>query len=494
MAATSDSVLFSWQHVEQFPQLKKLQLVLDVLPYQGFVAELARRRGRGRNDYPVDAMFRLLVAGIVLQHPSAADLLRNLHSNPLLANVCGFNPLPFQQRSKRTMEKTSDGQWHFEQVDYPPRLSLPDEWAFSRFMRAGLDLLKEHDYIEDMFNELRVQLRELLPDYGVHLGADGKKIESHSTGRRMKRTGKPSDEDADWGKYEKKGVDKKGNAWEKITRWFGYKLHAITDTVHELPVAYEVTVASRGEQPQLRAMLEKLRRQDSKIAARCEQFSADQGYDGDAVYEMIDRTLDARPIIDNRNLWRQEKQDGSYDPEQPILRLLNDGAAVDNILYSERGTVYCQCPSEGALREMSFFGYEKDRGTLKYRCPARVNEFDCQGFEACLAHAGSEAVHYGRVVRISLEQQNRRIFTRTPRHTRSWQKAYDLRSSVERLFSRVADGYLLDHHYIRGLTRMKARIGLSMVIMLAMAIVRLRSGQPELIRSLVEPLPLFDSG
>ena len=57
----------------------------------------------------------------------------------------------------------------------------------------------------------------------------------------MKRTGTPSDPDADWGLYERKGIDKKGNAWKKITNWFGFKLLTVIITVHELPVAYEVT-------------------------------------------------------------------------------------------------------------------------------------------------------------------------------------------------------------------------------------------------------------
>ncbi len=126
----------------------------------------------------------------------------------------------------------------------------------------------------------------------------------------------------------------------------------------------------------------------------------------------------------------------------------------------------------------------KGRNTLKYRCPARVNEFDCQGFQVCLAYTGSEAIHYGRVVRINLDEQNPRIFTPTLRYTHRWEKAYDLRSSS---FSRVASGYLLDYHLIRGFPRMKARIGLSMEI------VRLRSNQPHLIRSLVEPIPIFST-
>ena len=42
----------------------------------------ALERRRGRNDFPVRAMWRTLVVGVVLQHPSAAALLRELGPEP----------------------------------------------------------------------------------------------------------------------------------------------------------------------------------------------------------------------------------------------------------------------------------------------------------------------------------------------------------------------------------------------------------------------------
>ena len=110
------------------------------------------------------------------------------------------------------------------------RLSLPDQWAFSRFMSTCLRVLEQHDYLEDMFNELRTEFKTLVPDYGVHLGGDGKYIDSHSTGRIMKRTGKPLDPQADWGVYQRKGIDKKGNALKNITKWFGYKRQSLANS------------------------------------------------------------------------------------------------------------------------------------------------------------------------------------------------------------------------------------------------------------------------
>ena len=53
------------------------------------------------------------------------------------------------------------------------------------------------------------------PDFGRHLGYDGKAIESHSTGRIGEGEEHASDPDADWGKYESTGVNgKTGAVWK----------------------------------------------------------------------------------------------------------------------------------------------------------------------------------------------------------------------------------------------------------------------------------------
>ena len=70
-----------------------------------------------------------------------------------------------------------------------------------------------------------------MPDFGEHLGYDGKAVDSYSTGQTSRKTGKTSDPDADWGKHETTGVDRKtGNLWRKVKSWFGYGLHVIADT------------------------------------------------------------------------------------------------------------------------------------------------------------------------------------------------------------------------------------------------------------------------
>lgn len=78
-----------WDDVETRSELQRLELSLDALR-----AEFGKRRGAGRNDLPVAAMWRAAVAGIVFQHASVESLLRKLNRNPALPDLCGFNPLP----------------------------------------------------------------------------------------------------------------------------------------------------------------------------------------------------------------------------------------------------------------------------------------------------------------------------------------------------------------------------------------------------------------
>ena len=98
--------------------------------------------------------------------------------------------------------------------------------------------------VSGMAAALRRRLMDELPGFGRHLGYDGKAVDSHSTGREDAKSGKTSDPDADWGKHETHGVDRRaGKAWTKVKTWFGYGLHLIADVEHEIPVWFEVTEA-----------------------------------------------------------------------------------------------------------------------------------------------------------------------------------------------------------------------------------------------------------
>ena len=53
---------------------------------------LEEERGKGRDDYPIRAVWNSLLAGIVFQHPTIESLIRELARNGQLRECCGFQP------------------------------------------------------------------------------------------------------------------------------------------------------------------------------------------------------------------------------------------------------------------------------------------------------------------------------------------------------------------------------------------------------------------
>ena len=489
--ATDRSILFSWDDVEKLPDLRRLGFVLDNLPDAELVGALEAKRGRGRDEYPVRALWRALVAGVVFGHASAASLLRELGRNPALLGECGFDALGRQAPTRRTAVRDASGSASVVHEVRPRRDGVPTASAFSRFLSNVVELEEETGAVSGMVDALRGRLLAEVPGFGRHLGYDGKAVPSFSTGRRKAETGRTSDADADWGRHETRGVDAKtGRAWTKVKTWFGYGLHLVADVEHEIPVWFEVTKASRSEQKALAAGLEELFGAEPGLAARCEDFCADRGLDGGPLKKTLWDTHGVRPLIDVRELWREEKAEPGRDPSEPILRsLAADGGG--NVLHSEKGEVSCRCPATGEVRPMAFQGFEAERGTLKYRCPAAAYGLDCAGRPGCLRDAGSKAGDYGRVVRVDLAASDRRMFTPTPWGSPSWRRGYNRRGALERINARLDNDFGFERHFVRGRARMKTRLGLALAVMMALALGAVLAGRPERMRSLVDPgLPL----
>ncbi|AVX21816.1 transposase [Carboxydocella thermautotrophica] len=430
MAIIPQIKLFEWTEIQTIGDLVRLRLVLDYMPDEELMRTLERNRGKGRNDYPVRAIWNSILAGIVFQHESVEKLRRELARNGQLRELCGFN----------------------EQV--------PSPWAYTRFLKA---LMKQEKLIDEMFDKMVKQLSEMLPDFGKNLAMDSKAISSFAKHKNKKgeRDGR-RDTDADYGRKEYRGVYENGKAWEKIVKWFGYKLHLIVDATYELPIIFSLTKASESDIKEGHRMLERMEEKQPEILKRAETMVADRGYDDTKLITKCWDKYRIKPVIDIRNLWR----DGDR------TRLLTN---YKNVAYNYKGNVYCYCPETGTQREMSNGGFEKDRGTLKKLCPAKRYGIKCQGMEQCSVSQG---------IRIPLAE-NRRIFTPIDRASYKWEKEYKKRTAVERVNSRLDVSFGFEQHTIRGMAKMKLRCGLALCVMLAMAIGRIRENQAEKMRSLV---------
>lgn len=138
-------------------------------------------------------MWNSVLAGIVFQHNNVEKLRRELARNGQLREMCGFFG------------------------------KLPPAWVYTRFLKK---LLKHTEEIDEIFEKLVEQLQELLPDFNfspvlenskaISSFAQGKNGNQAPDGRR--------DTDANYGKKEYRGQNKDGSLWEKIVKWFGYKL------------------------------------------------------------------------------------------------------------------------------------------------------------------------------------------------------------------------------------------------------------------------------
>lgn len=490
MAAIEPS-LFRWRDVEARSDLERLYLVRDHLPDARLVQYLEVMRGQGRDDYPVAAMWNAVLAGVVFQHPSIEALIRELGRNPALLQACGFAVLPIQK--KPLAQLVRDPATGRMTVAYAAaqeaRYAVPDSWNFSRFLANVIELEETLGMVTGMIPALREQLMDALPDFGRHLGYDGKAIESHSTGRVGRTTGATSDPDADWGKHETVGVDARtGKAWKKLKTWFGYGLHLIADTQYEIPVAMHLTSASACEQSELRVMLKETFVETPELAVRCRDCSADRGLDSAETKALLWDDYRIRPLIDTRELWREEKQHPDYDSSKPITRPLYP-ERVDTIVHTEKGRVHCLCPCTGEQRDMAFQGFESDRNALKYRCPAAAYGLDCQGRDQCHEAGGVTPGEYGRIVRIGLDDHDRRIFVPTPHGSPGWQRGYNRRSALERINNRIDHSFGFERHFIRGRAKMQVRVGLALAVMMALALGHVRQGRIGQMRSLVQPIP-----
>jgi hypothetical protein len=159
-------------------------------------------------------------------------------------------------------------------------------------------------------------------------------------------------------------------------------------------------------------------------------------------------------LIPMRGLWKTE-------PE----RLLPGHDGTSNVVHDELGTIYCYDKvSEPPIRhKMSFIGHEPERETLKYRCAARHEGWECPMSATC--NAGKS---YGKTVRVPRGVDPRR-FPSLPRATRKFERMYRGRTAAERVNARLKLFWGVDDGNVKGSRRFVAQVGVVMAVHAAFA-------------------------
>ena len=114
---------------------------------------------------------------------------------------------------------------------------------------------------------------------------------------------------------------------------------------------------------------------------------------------------------------------------------------------------------------MMFWG--RDVHYLKYRCPAKSGLFCCMVEHKAVSRCSTSDC--GLVVKLDMRDEPSR-YVPVPRETKKFDRLYKLRTAVERVNSRFKENLILDDLAVRGKSKVAARVGLNMLVMLAVAV------------------------
>lgn len=397
--------------------LKAFEDLLDQLPCQKLIHTLNDERGHGRNDWPNEAMFRCWIAMFFLGHKGPVSLIAELERNPFLRRACHIQPL-------------------FNCPDGSKSLT-PSEAAFTRFQAR---LMNHQGLLDELFSQLTEDLKNHLSDFGESLALDGKIIEGYAQrpSKKEKRDGR-RDLDANYTKKTYTSITQEGKITTKSHSYYGYRVHLIADTHHELPVLFQVTKAANGEKTVAKEMI---RDMPKWLVHRCDHLSADRGYDGGKLREMIERKT-IYPIIDIVNHWKGETTRQYKDTD---------------FVYTYDGKVY-YVTSKGKLIRAQYKGYHQASDALRYETHPKSG-------------AGIHRVYIPR-------EEDPRVFNIIGRDSHKFQRYYNERTSVERVNGRIDRDYLFEDHRIRGLDKMKLHVTTTFIVMLGKKKVALQQKDKE---------------
>lgn len=411
MKIISQISLFDDTQNENLGDLERLQRVMESMPDEGLIRKLEELRGKGRNEWPVSAMWNSLLASFLFDHDSIASLIRELNRNSQLRMVCGFQP-------------------HFHTgKDGTIKLMLaPGASAYTNFINNLRECKTE---LREVFDCLVKYMYENLPDFGDILMVDGKAVQSFAARLSKKESGHRGEHDADWCRKTYTAATPSGERETKTVKWFGFRLHLIADAAYEMPIDYTVTKASASEVKEAEKLLEGIKQKRPQEIRKCRYFLADRGYDSTELIEWLE-TAGISPVIDIRNMWKGDETKQFRDTD---------------LVYSFNGKVY-YVNEKGEQIELIYKGYDKSRNSSRY------------GFHP----------KYGdsRIFRIPLET-DKRIFTKVARNSKKWKRLYAMRSGIERMNGRIDRDFKFEKHTVRGLEKMEIFLTVTFLVSLALA-------------------------
>lgn len=414
--------LFAWDELESSPTLATIRQALEAIPDAPLLAALQARRHNGCDTYPVRVLWGVLLLAILLRHTTTEACLEELRRNASLRLLIGIES----------------------------EHAVPNGWNLTRFLTV-LGQPEHLQLMRDCFDHMVRRLGLAVPDLGRHTAGDSTGLRGRLDPNEGRRTAEVADglPQASGGRKEYTDA---GGTVTKVVEWFGYKLHLLVDVAHEVVLAFDLTDTTAGDNERIDPLVDQAKA--NLPADRLETLAYDKAADDGKVHEVL-HEHGIKPVIEVRNLWQKDGE------REKVI----GGRVPLHVVHDEAGTVYCY-DTTGEVpvrRAMSYAGHEKARGTLKYRCPARVEGFACGSEGKC---DGGKA--YGLTVRVD-QQVDLRRFPSIRRATPQFTKRYKGRTVVERVNDRFKVLWGIDDGNVVGSRRFCAHVSAVLLVHLACA-------------------------
>ena len=414
--------LFAWDVLEDSPSLTTIRAFLEAIPDAALLDSLRQSRGKGRDDYPVQVLWGTLLLAIVLRHHSLDACLEELQRNAALCLLIGI-------------EAEDD---------------VPKPYNMSRFL-VTLGEEPHLSHLRRIFDVMVQRLGVAVPDLGKDTAGDstglaGRAATSTELRQAEEHQGLPQ---PSGGRKEYKDDD---GTITKVVEWFGYKLHLLVDVKHEVVLSYYITATKTGDNEMIADLLAQAKK--NLPTDRIKTMAYDKAADDGKVHELLHEE-NVRPLIQNRT-FKVEEAEKVLGGRTPL-----------NIVHDQAGTIFCyDRVSELPVRHpMAYIGHEPERGTLKYRCPARHQGWSCPSDQVC-----NEGRDYGLTVRVKQEIDLRR-FPSIPRATKQFERLYKGRTAVERVNARLKIFWGIDDGQVYGSRRFHGHVGAVLIVHLGLATV-----------------------
>jgi len=381
--------------LDQFYEMKpltKLEAVLSFVDFSllenAFPIDIHRRGPKG---YSKKQLLSVLLALQTEQLVNIKAVVHKLRTEPMFKRSCGFDYLD----------------------------NTPSEATLNRFITR----LSDTDILERTYRRMIHKARTLGLIDGKNVAIDASKITAYEHAVPKKCIPENDKAFPNWGGK----LDTNGN----FIKWFGWKMHALVDTVSGIPLAYVITPANIADIDMAEPLINKLM-EDYDKEFTPKYYIMDAGYDKPELYSTIHLTHHAQAIIPIN--WRNTK----VPPE---------GINFD-------GQLVC------TMNHPYVYG-GNDNGAIRILCPHACGKCDCLMGSAWCTNAKS-----GYVGKVKIKD-NPRFITAPFRGTEAYEKLYNQRTSVERTFGDLKDNYALDNLRVSKMKRAKVFMDLSCISMLA---------------------------